>query len=84
MSDEKKVPAGPEAPPLKDLSKKHFQDQIKSAQAFIEKAQQELSAIQNQIQQHIGIINYADHILRAFKLPDAPPEEKKKPELEVK
>jgi len=84
MSEEKKT-TGAEAPPLKDLTKKHFQDQIDGAKASIGQWQREITRLQDLIQQHVGIINYADHILKTFKLADAPKEElKKKPELEVK
>lgn len=86
MSDEKKKDVTvAEVPPLKDLSKKHFNEQITIAQDSIKQAQLQINSFQEQIQQNVGIINYANHILRTFKLPDTPPEsEKKKTDLEVK
>lgn len=83
MSDIKKD--APEAPPLKELTKKHFEDQIKQAQATVDEFRRQINSLTDQIQQQIGLANYADHILKTFKLPDAPKEEpKKKTDLEVK
>jgi hypothetical protein len=72
MSDDKKT-----------LSKELLQNQIKNAESFIEQAQKQISNLQNQVQQQLGIAGLAKHLLETFTLPEKEVVEEKK-ELEVK
>jgi hypothetical protein len=72
MSDDKKT-----------LSKELLQNQIKNAESFIEQAQKQISNLQNQVQQQLGVAGLAKHLLETFTLPEKEVVEEKK-ELEVK
>lgn len=81
MSEEKKD--GPEAPPLKELTKEHFNSQVKQAETVINQLRGRIQDLQDEVQRQVGIISYINHILKTFKVPEKV-EGPKKTELEVK
>lgn len=68
---------------LKKLSREILVKQVEESKRGIVYAQQGILQFQQQLQQQQGVLNYAEHLLAQFDIPSIP-EEKKKPELEVK
>lgn len=80
MSDTPEKKDGPEAPPLKDLTKEKLEGQIALAQQNVNKYRQEIIALDNKIQQEVGVANFADFLLKTYKFAEAPkPDDNKKP-----
>lgn len=63
------------------LTKEVLQKQIDQTNVFVQGAQQQVIAIQNEIQQQLGIAAYARHLLSQYDIAEEP---KTKPPLEVK
>lgn len=68
----------------KKLSKELLDKQIKSAEEFVNYANGQITQLQSQVQQNIGIANFARHLLSQFDLPEKVEEPKKATPLEVK
>lgn len=90
MSDEKKE--NPKDIVPKVLSREILEKQIKESEHFITYAQQQIAGLTRDVEQQIGVLGYARHLLKQFAIPSVPEEpkptdtkkeEKKKPELEV-
>lgn len=80
MSDENKKDVE-----LKKLTKELLQKQIEESSKHIEYAQKQIATLTEQIQQQVGVANYANHLLKQFDIPvEVKPTEPKKTELEVK
>lgn len=60
--------------------------QVAASQQNIQKLQQQANQVANSLQQEIGILNHAQHLLNRYELPAKPKEEPKKEAtpLEVK
>jgi hypothetical protein len=69
----------------KQLSRDILNRQIEESRRAINYAQQSILAFTQQLQQQQGILNYAEHLLAQFEIPEATkPEDPKKTPLEVK
>jgi hypothetical protein len=55
---------------LKVLTRQLLQEQIQAAEKFIEGAQQQVTTLQQQIQQQLGVAGLAKHILSTFEIPE--------------
>ena len=64
---------------LKDFTKETLEKQVEAGEKFIVQVRQEIVRLENEVQQQLGIVGFAKHLLSKFKLPEA-----KKPDLEVK
>lgn len=83
MSDVKE-PTAKDVELLK-LNKDFLKKQIEESKKAIQYARQSIAAFSEQVQQQTGILNYSQHLLDKFDIPEAPKEEpKKKTDLEVK
>lgn len=67
----------------KVLSKEVLQKQIKESESFIQQVQNQISQLQQQLQQQLGVLGYSQHLLKQFDIPSVP-EKPKTPEIEVK
>lgn len=69
---------------LKKLSREILTKQVEESQIAINQAVQNLTQLQQQIEQQKGVLAYAQHLLTQFDIPEAPKDEPKKTDLEVK
>lgn len=84
MSDEKKPEPAKDVELLK-MNKDFLKKQIEESKRAIQYARQSIAAFTEQLQQQTGILNYSQHLLDKFDIPEAPKEDpKKKTDLEVK
>lgn len=65
------------------LTKELLQKQVSESKSAITQAQNQVANLSKQIEQQFGVLQYAEHLLARFDIPNAP-EEPKKSELEVK
>lgn len=70
---------------LKPLSKESLRQQIKESEVVIKDWQDKIVGLQQQVQQQLGVMGYAQYLLKQFDIPEASKPEAPKPvDIEVK
>lgn len=85
MSNEKKTEEKAKDVELKPLYKETIEEQIKMSEQVVAQLRAELTRVERDLEQNIGVLNHAKFMLQRYALPSKPKdEEKKKTDLEVK